>query len=1805
MIPGYSQEKEIFRGSKKIVYRGIRNADRSHVILKTFVQEFPSTSDLEHLKREFEILSKLQIPGVAKALSLDTYRKSLALVLEDIGGEPLRKWLDLRTRFDLEQFLEIAVRLAGTLAELHQTRIIHKDINPKNIVLNPVTMVVQLIDFSISTKLPRQDQKITHPDLLEGTLPYISPEQTGRMNRSIDYRTDFYSLGVTFYEMLTGRLPFESNDPLELVHWHIAKNPVPPCEIVPDIPIPVSDIVLKLLAKTAEERYSSGFYLKTDLEFCLIQFRNLGRISAFSPGKEEASDRFNIPQKLYGREPELDLLQRAFEQVCNGAVNLLMVSGYSGIGKTSLIHEIHKPIVAQKGYFTSGKFDQLNRVVPYSALIQAFQELVRQLLTESGDRIQFWKSLLLEAMGTNAQIIIDVIPEVELIVGKQASVAELGPAESQNRFNLVFSNFINAFAQADHPLVIFLDDLQWVDSATLKLLHALALSRELHHMLLIGAYRDNEVGPAHPLSLALIDLVKAGASVTEIQLGALGIEDLNQFVSETLRSGTDLGRPLTTLLMNKTMGNPFFVTQFLRSLYQDGLVFYNYSNQRWEFDFDQIQSQKITDNVVDLMASKIQKLSPDAQHVIILGACIGNRFDIDTLAIVNEKPVATTRDQLWDGIEEGYIVPLGDNEFSTRHYKFLHDRVQQAAYELIPEDKRKEIHLKVGQLILANTAKTELDEKLFDVVNHMNLGCDLIGSVDGRVALAHLDLAAGQKAKSSAAYEAALGYFQAGIALLPKNAWQMEYELCFSIHLEAAECDYLCGNLDMAEKAFSLLLSESKTKLDKSRVYYLMILQYESVSRYLDAIRVGHEALELFDLFFPEGREEKRAALDQQISGIEALVGERPISSLVDLPQMSDPEIRMVMKLLSNLHTSCYLSGDEPLTLLNTAAMVRLSLTHGNMDESAYGYVLYAAMLLGPKKNDYKAAYEFGLLAQQVNERFYSPAIRARVLMNFSWAISLWRKPIEESIPITREAFRLGNENGLFVEASYALFNESWFYLLTGPDLATFRKRYQANVSYNRKVKMERFADAQQVVLQWGYALSGLTEHPISMSDERFSEDAFRTNYQGHSLFEMFYFVGKLALLYTFEEFGRALQVANEAERVIQDFTGTIWDELTVFYKALTLAALGRPESLGEMEKLNSRLETWARYAPYTFQLHHLIVSAEIARLRSDVSSAMDLYERSIALSANSECPRELALSNELFAKFWLLRGQQKIAKMYMTESYDAYVQWDAHAKTQNLKSHYGHFLDHLEPGAEASSTFLTTHARPSTFDTFSVAKAAQAISSEIVLEKLMDKLIRIIMENAGAQKALMIQKKEGDYSIQARVAMDGIPNESGFSTAIANFVMRTNENVVLAEASRDSRFLNDSYIREFHPRSVMCVPISHLGKLIGLFYLENNLISDAFTADRIQVVQTLASQSAISLEIAELYAERTRAEEALRKALSEVEELKNKLQAENVYLQEEIKNQHNFEQIVGVSSVIKKVFQNIERVARTDSTVLITGETGTGKELVSRALHNLSNRKNSPLITVNCAALPAGLIESELFGHEKGAFTGAHARKKGRFELADGGTIFLDEVGEIPIETQMKLLRVLQEHDFERVGGTQKLKVDVRVIAATNKDLEQLVKVGIFRADLFYRLNIFPIMVPALRERSEDIPLLANYFVNKFSRGMGKKIDRVSPRVQNDLITYSWPGNVRELANVLERAVILCDGGVLDPEHVTISGTAHSKSEILNMEEIERQHILKALDKTKWRVGGAGGAAVLLGLNRTTLIARMKKLGIVRPNLL
>jgi Nif-specific regulatory protein len=590
---------------------------------------------------------------------------------------------------------------------------------------------------------------------------------------------------------------------------------------------------------------------------------------------------------------------------------------------------------------------------------------------------------------------------------------------------------------------------------------------------------------------------------------------------------------------------------------------------------------------------------------------------------------------------------------------------------------------------------------------------------------------------------------------------------------------------------------------------------------------------------------------------------------------------------------------------------------------------------------------------------------------------------------------------------------------------------------------------------------------------------------------------------------------------------------------------------------------------------------------------------------------REEALANELFARYWIGRGQQKVAAVFLAEAHYGWQQWGAASKARDLEERYPKILAPRSGGGPLllSGTLTTSHTQSGVFDLFTVVKAAQAISGEVAMDRLLQKLMQIVKENAGAQRGVLIWEKEGREFISADQADPAGAPDSGFAAAIVNYVRRSSQSLVISDAAADPRFASDPYVIRQRPRSILCVPILHQRRVTGVLYLENNLAPDAFTADRIQITQILASQAAISAENAALYEEmkeeiqqRKNAESALRAALSEVEQLKNRLQAENLYLQEEIKTQHNFEEIVGSSPAIQKVFQSIERVAGTDATVLITGETGTGKELVARAIHNLSRRKDSPLIKVNCAALPAGLIESELFGHEKGAFTGAFARKKGRFELADRGTMFLDEVGELPLETQVKLLRVLQEQEFERVGGSQTLKVDVRVIAATNRNLQDVVREGAFRSDLFYRLNIFPIHIPPLRERLPDVPVLTNYFVSRCARRAGKKIESVSAEAVETLLRYPWPGNVRELANVLERAVILCDGGSLQQDHLAIqAATAATPSPVVTIQEAEKEHILRALEQTGWVVGGNSGAAKILGLNRTTLLARMKKLGIER----
>jgi len=1989
LIPGYKILEELHRGRKRIVYRGQRQADGVPVIIKTLIDEFPAAADIAGLKREYDIIKNLQLEGIAKAYALEQLHKSPALILEDIGGEPLRNLIDAN-RIDLGVFFEIGIKLSGILAAVHQHNIIHKDIAPKNIIVNLQTQQVQLIDFSIASLLPHESQKISHPNLLEGTLAYMSPEQTGRMNRAIDYRTDFYSLGAAFYEMLTGKLPFDSTDSLELVHAHIAKIPAPPQELNADVPPAISHIVMKLLAKNAEDRYQSAHGLQADLETCLAQWQTSGKIDGFVAGQKDFSDRFHIPQKLYGREPEIAALMAAFERVGQGATEIMLVSGYSGIGKSALVNEVHKPIVRQRGYFISGKFDQFKRNIPYSAVIQAFQELVRQLLTENENQIAAWKSKLLEALAPNGQVIGEVIPEIELIVGKQPPVPELPPAESQNRFNLVFQRFIQVFTQKDHPLVIFLDDLQWADSATLKLLQVLTTDPNIHYLFLIGAYRDNEVSPSHPLLLTLAEIEKTGAALSNVTLQPLDLIHLNQFVADVLRSGIEEAKSLSDLLLQKTEGNPFFVTQFLKTLHQEKLLAFDYDERRWRFDLERIQRLGMTDNVVELMAGKIQKLSEPAQRVLKLAACIGNQFDLETLTIVNEQSWRQTAGELWEAVREGLIVPLSgqwavvsgqlseqpttDDDLRTIAYKFLHDRVQQAAYALIPDDRKKAVHLQVGRLILQHSRNGELEEKLFDIVNHLNIGSELMAETGERVKLAGLNLQAGLKAKSSTAYKPTLSYFNSGLNLLGSDGWIAQYDLTFALHRELAECEYLCGNFAQAERGFDLLLSQAKTSLERAEIHNMRIIQYENMAKYVEAVQAGREGLKLFGIALPENGDEKKRAFGAELQAIQNKIGDRTIADLIHLPVMSAPEMKMSMKLLMTAWAPAYIAGDNHLTILISAMMVRLSLEHGNTEASCYGYVTHA-ITVGTGLGDYKSGYEFGRLALAVNDKFHDLKFRAKAHHMFSCFVNFWRQPIKTCFPHSKEAYRAGLEAGDFVYATYAVIHESWHAFFSGYELNQFQKDYSPNVSFLTQIKNHSFAEAQRLILHWGLCFQGLTASRFSFNDATFDEQAYLQTYNQATFFETFYYVTKLNVHYAFEDYAEAHKMALKAVGVIHALVGTLWMTTLCFYHALSLAALyaaadaeKQREYWQKLEALLAQMKNWADNCPENFLHEYLLMAAEAARITGKPAEAMDHYEGAIQSARENGIIQHEALANELYAKFWLNRKNERIAGWYMAEAHYGYQQWGALAKAKDLAQRYPQLISPTRAESRATladspTSQLTIGRRLESLDLQTVIKASRVISGEIMLSRLLEKLMRIVIENAGAQKGILLLEKAGELFIEA--VLHSAPAEASreFSPAVVNYVRRSCESLVVANAASDSRFANDPYVAQNQPQSIFCLPIMHQSKLIGILYLENNLTADAFTPDRIEMMQMLSAQAAISLENARLYEEtkqeiverksaeetlraitegtaavtgsdffrplvrhlahalqvryafiaectdatktrvhtlafwkgddfgenfayplagtpcanviggearcyperltllfpedkdlvtlnaesylgvplhdssgnilghlavmdnkpmnakphdisilktfaaragaeleRKRAEEALRAALAEVEQLKNRLQAENIYLQEEIRTQQNFEEIAGTSAAIQKVFRNIEKVAPTDTTVLITGETGTGKELVARAIHSSSPRKESALISVNCAALPSGLIESEIFGHEKGAFTGATARKKGRFELADGGTIFLDEIGELPLETQVKLLRVLQEQEFERVGGAQTLKVNVRVIAATNRNLEERVKQGAFRADLFYRLNIFPIHLPSLRERRDDIPILTHHFIGKFSRRMGKKIDRISSEALEKLTRYDWLGNVRELANVLERAVILCDGGVLQDDHIGISPQLHKpETELSTLQEAERVHILRALEETKWMVGGPHGAAIRLGLNRTTLLARMKKLGI------
>ena len=1498
-LTNYQSTEELYESGNSIIYRAKRTSDNQPVILKILKDEYPSATKIAWFKREYEVIQDLDIAGVIDAYALETREHRWVIVLEDFGGQSLSQ-LALAGQLDVAKFLILAIQITDILDQIHQKNIIHKDINPSNIILNITTGVVKFIDFGISTVLSRETPAFRNPNVLEGTLAYISPEQTGRMNRAIDYRTDFYSLGVTFYQLLTGQLPFTSTDPLEVIHNHLAKQPRPPRELQPTVPLVLSQIIMKLMAKNAEDRYQSAHGLQADLTKCLQQWQSRGEIEAFPLGQADNSDRFQIPQKLYGRAEEIDTLLTAFEQVSQGMTKLMLVAGYAGIGKSALVQEIYKPITERRGYFVRGKFDQYQQNLPFSAIIQALSDFVNQLLTESTAELEAWRAKIMAAVGNSGQVIIDVVPSLSHIIGEQPPIPEVGPVETQNRFNFVFESFMQAIAQPEHPLVLFIDDWQWADSASLNFLKRLMSEAERQHLMVLGAYRDNEVDATHPFRLTLDDLEKTEAQISQINLKPLQKSDVEIMTGETLNQAGAEVLSLAELIYQKTQGNPFFVTQFLQSLYDNDQVRFDYEARRWQWDLTEIQALDITDNVVELLAEKIENLHPDTQQVLKYSSCIGSQFDLQTLALINDKGLKATQDDLWQAVTEGLIEPfsgsyqtvMDDTVKTDVAFKFVHDRVQQATYSLLDDDARRATNLQLGNLLLENNSEENVAEMIFDIVNYLNIGQALITDEAARLALGRLNLQAGKKAKQATAYQPALEYFNQAADVVGDEPWANHYDLTYDLYKEQGETEFLVGNYKNSNKLLDEALAQAHSTFDKAQIYTIKVAQLAGQGQYIDAISATIDGLNMLGLDVPtlEETERQEQATGAELALYQENMGKRGVADLYNLPVMQDEAMNFCTQLIAIAVDSLGIAMPA-LHPYYTAKVVNTSIEYGLSEYTSINYVSFS-LIPNILFKDYDSTYEFARLAiRLIENKLPNRKIEAKVYL-FSSAFIILREHLSAGIAYQRKGIQSGLEGGDVLYVAYILTYLPRFVITL--DLNEGLVATEKSISFLQKINNVPLLLLTEMYRGFGQSLKGQTAGQTSFDNDTFTEAAFIEAFkEAAPLFYGHYARYKLQVLTLFADYQAALPLVHERATWVS-VTGA--SDLVLIcdyylYSGLTITHLypeadedDRQTYLDILDEALVELKRLADQSTANFGHAHLILLAEKAQLDNDLWEAGTRYDRAIQLAQDHDFKLNEALANELAGEMYIKHGKQDIATLYLTRAAYLYNLWGASAKAAEVNERYGQLLRARATSERTSLTSLqtaTTINRTVTgtttsqvLDVNSVLKASQAISGEIELSRLLTNLMKIVIENGGAEKGFLILNEAGRWVIEAEGAigqdevttLQSIPVAEGhLSTAIVNYVARTRQNIVLDDAANDGDFTQDAYIVTHQPKSILCAPLINQGKLNGILYLENNLSTGAFTPDRLEVLNLLSSQAAISIENAGLYTDLEASEKKYR----------------------------------------------------------------------------------------------------------------------------------------------------------------------------------------------------------------------------------------------------------------------------------------------------------------------------------------------------
>ncbi|MGO7091828.1 AAA family ATPase [Rhizobium leguminosarum] len=1436
---------------------------------------FPRPASLAQLENEYQLRDHLEGEWAVLPQELVRERDQTMLILADPGGEGLDRTLG--KPMPIAQFLDLAIQTVAAIRQMHRTGLIHKNLKPIHILAGGASAGVHLTGFGYATRLPRERQALDPPEAIAGTLLYMAPEQTGRMNRSIDSRSDLYALGVIFYQMLTGELPFATSDSLELMHCHIARPPVPPHERVPSIPVTISDIVTKLLAKTADERYQTAAGVEYDLGQCLAEWRSKGRIDPFAVGCRDIPDRLMMSEKLYGRESAISSLTDSFGRVStSGVPELITICGYSGVGKSSVFNELQRILLPSWGIFAPGKFDQQKRDVPYATVAQAFQRPIRTLLSKHEAELDTWRQALQKALGTQGSRLVDLMPELALIIGPQKAAPDLSVQQTQQAFQIALRRFVGVFATANHPLVLFLDDLHWADTASLDLLHDLMTHSEVRYLLLVAAYREREIGAGHPLLSTLTSIREGGFESQQIVLGGLSRGHLEQFLADTLHCDDSQVATLAQIMHEKTDGNPFFVKQFLIGLTEEGLITFDPGKLKWLWDPGVIRRKQYTANVAELMANKLGQLPAETRVALQRLACLGTSATTATLSLVLAKSERQVDAALWEATRREFL------EHSEGSYRFMHDRVLEAAYSLIPQENRAETHLHIGRLLVSQTPAEQREEIIFDIVAHLNRGIELISSSVEREKLAELNLMAGKRARASTAYHQALKYFSVGASLLTNETWEKHHETAFALELYQAECEFLVGEMEAADDRLARLSPKSANILDRASVACLRIDLYSTLDQCDKAVGICIEYLQTLGVNWTP--HPQRSQVKREYDEIWKNLGDRTIEELIDMPLMTDDAALATLDVLTRVLPSA-LFVDANFMSLAICHSVNISLERGHGDGSCVAYVFFSK-IAGPQFNDYNAGYRFASLGYHLVENRGLERFRAPAYLWYAQFSLMWMKHVRESRDVIIRAFETATKSGDPTFAVYCCDNLNTNFLAAGDPLVEAERQADFGLELAERARYGHIVDIMKAQRGVVRSLRGLTDRLGSFDDGQVAESDFEERYAldpSTKQPECWYWIRKLQARFFAGEFSVALNAAMKAKELL--WTSAAMFEVAEyhFYAALSLAgtlresgAIVTKADIDALADHHRQLVAWASNCPENFENRAALVGGELARLEGRDFDAQRFYELAIQSARANGFLQNEAIAYETAAHFYGARGFAEIYNFYLRKSRDCYLRWGALGKVEQLDLRYpqlsdarAHRLASTEAGTDGRSDLAGVDV-----DVDAVLKASQALSSEILLPRLVERLMTIAMQTAGADRGLLILTNPSDYTIEAEALLEGesivLRREDlaapSVPRSIIRYVMRTQETLIVDDAAEHHLFSDDPYLTVQSPRSILCVPLIRQGSLSGLLYLENRLASHVFTSDRARLLELVGTQAAISLENTRLYGDLQERESRIRR---------------------------------------------------------------------------------------------------------------------------------------------------------------------------------------------------------------------------------------------------------------------------------------------------------------------------------------------------